>query len=318
MAVTSKGRVRFSAIGVGLLGSAVAVLLCIVYVAANDWFGSGDIRSYALWSAPFSVLLASVALLTRDWLQQLSRTRRYALAALLGLASGVVWTFAVALSMGPWVGTFSFPILYLWMLGGLSAMLIWAAYVGRTKPSAEELISARDGGTKRLTLLVLGVPIGAVAVAYAIVFGASYGSIHIWDRAEPELHLIPQGVEGPVLIVFNDPDGEPAEYEGESRVYEIPKSGVLRTQFSPNEGWRNPVYMYVDEQGQRTSIVTGAPCEDSLPGDSVQACLMSRAFMLDGQPIPDYQGYVVGREAERRDMYSRGDSLVRAEFLGTP
>jgi hypothetical protein len=316
--MAERAKFRVVAFGTGLIGSAAAVLFAFLYVAANDWFGASDIASFAFWSAPFAVLMAAVALLSRSWLQQASRTRRIILSALLGLCYGLVWTVAVALGMGPWIGAFSFPILYLWMLGGLSAMLIWAAFVGRVTPNGDQLELPRATKLRRIMLLILGVPIGAVAIAVGIAFGALYGTIYLWGRAEPELHLIPEGFEGPVLIAFNDPDGTQPKYDGKSRLYEIPPSGVLRTQFPPNDGWSRPVYAYVDEQGNRTPIVTGAPCED-LPDDPVQVCSMGQR--IDGDASgrltrPEYNAYVVGRRGNRRELYAKGDSLVSVTLFG--
>lgn len=75
------------------------------------------------------------------------------------------------------------------------------------------------------------------------------------ERAEPEVHLIPEGFTGPVVIIFGDSSAAPVRYEGESRVYDIPESGVLRTSSDVNEGVRlESEYFYVDEDGDRTAI----------------------------------------------------------------
>lgn len=75
------------------------------------------------------------------------------------------------------------------------------------------------------------------------------------ERAEPEVHLIPEGFTGPVVIIFGDSSATPVRYEGESRVYDIPESGVLRTSSDVNEGVRlESEYFYVDEDGDRTAI----------------------------------------------------------------
>jgi hypothetical protein len=55
------------------------------------------------------------------------------------------------------------------------------------------------------------------------------------NKVEGEIHLIPKGYEGPVIIVFNQKTGKPVKYENGSRVYEIPASGVLKTQFKEQE-----------------------------------------------------------------------------------
>jgi|SoiMethySBSTD1v2_1073268.scaffolds.fasta_scaffold1674326_2 hypothetical protein len=55
--------------------------------------------------------------------------------------------------------------------------------------------------------------------------------------ADNERYLVPDGFNGRVLILFNRSDGAPKEYDGRTRIYRVPESGVLKTQFAPNEGW---------------------------------------------------------------------------------
>ena len=57
------------------------------------------------------------------------------------------------------------------------------------------------------------------------------------QTGEPEIVVTPQGFTGYVLVVFNQPTGRPPRYAGRQRVYEVPASGVLKTQFAPNYGW---------------------------------------------------------------------------------
>jgi hypothetical protein len=153
---------------------------------------------------------------------------------------------------------------------------------------------------------------GRLAYPYIYLWGAARG---YWDKAEPEVHLIPAGFQGPVLIIYNDSSGSPRRYEGKARRYDIPPTGILRSQFGPNDGWGRPDYEYVDSTGRRTAIVPGTPCDDTLPGDPVQACLMGLLGFSD-RPTPPYAAYVVGRHANRREFYERGDSLVRVVLYG--
>jgi hypothetical protein len=153
-----------------------------------------------------------------------------------------------------------------------------------------------------------------VAPYWHIPYIYYWGAGRFWDKAEPELHLVTAGYQGPVLIIFTDSSGEPPRYEGKARRYDIPPSGILRIQFAPNEGWGRPDYEYVDPAGKRTRIVPGTPCDDSLPGDSVQACLMGRMFMKGR--APEYSAYVVSQHGNRRQLYERGDSLVKALLFG--
>lgn len=134
--------------------------------------------------------------------------------------------------------------------------------------------------------------------------------------AEPEVHLIPAGFEGPVIIIFNDPNGAAMRREGRARRYDIPPSGILRSQFAPNTGWGRPNYEYVDSVGHRTAIVPGTPCVDSLAGDPVQACLDAIRMNGNGAPSPQYDAYVVSHRANRKQMYDRGARLVDSVLFG--
>jgi hypothetical protein len=69
------------------------------------------------------------------------------------------------------------------------------------------------------------------------------------SKAEPEVHLIPKGYKGPVIIIFDDKQGRPEKYENGKRVYEIPMDGVLKTQFKKQQGFIEPndlKYYYYD------------------------------------------------------------------------
>lgn len=73
-----------------------------------------------------------------------------------------------------------------------------------------------------------------------------YGLYLIWaviafgggcKRMVSETHILPNRYTGKVYIFFNQDEGYEAEYESNARIYRIPKSGILRTQFKPNSGW---------------------------------------------------------------------------------
>ena len=134
--------------------------------------------------------------------------------------------------------------------------------------------------------------------------------------AEPEVHLIPVGLEGPVLIIFSDPNGVPEKREGRARRYDIPESGVFRTQLPRNEGWGRPDYEYVDGAGRRTPIVPGTQCDTTLADDPVQACLGVIRLNGNGAPSPDYTTYVVGHHANRNQMCDRLDQLADSVLFG--
>ena len=74
------------------------------------------------------------------------------------------------------------------------------------------------------------------------------------ENGENSIKLLPKGYTGPVLIVFNQPNGEPKEYEDGKRLYRIPKDGILKTKFEPDYGIHNHQFFYEDSLGHREII----------------------------------------------------------------
>ena len=71
---------------------------------------------------------------------------------------------------------------------------------------------------------------------------------------EREVYLIPEGFEGSVVIMFDETDGQPIRYEEKKRVYEIPKDGVLHTQFRDQDKYVHMEFYHLGDSGNRTLI----------------------------------------------------------------
>ena len=75
--------------------------------------------------------------------------------------------------------------------------------------------------------------------------------------AEPEVHLIPAGFIGHVVIRHAHAEGAALERDGTARLYRIPADGVLVTQAAANYGVRPPermAFFAVDAAGTRTPL----------------------------------------------------------------
>ncbi len=70
------------------------------------------------------------------------------------------------------------------------------------------------------------------------------------NKMKSETHILPNGYIGMVYVFFNQKEGNPKEYENDTRIYRIPKSGVLRTRNKANTGWmdtkRNLNFYYAE------------------------------------------------------------------------
>ena len=91
-------------------------------------------------------------------------------------------------------------------------------------------------------MLIIGIPLTFVCYSF-------YNSF-----TTPERYLIPENYRGPVYVIFNQKDGQAKEYEGRRRLYRIPSTGVLFTQFKDEQGWINQDYYLVSPNGRRKKL----------------------------------------------------------------
>ncbi|WP_165749122.1 DUF6843 domain-containing protein [Cellulophaga sp. Z1A5H] len=69
-------------------------------------------------------------------------------------------------------------------------------------------------------------------IVLSVIFNSCLSGSHI----DKELFYIPNGIKGNISILFNCKDGKPKKWKDGKRLYEIPISGVLKTQFKENIG----------------------------------------------------------------------------------
>lgn len=110
----------------------IAWLSAVGYVAANGWFGAGDLFAFAFWS----LLLSSLVYPALRLFDRLSGTwpawSAYLVAMPLGLLAAVISTVVIAAILGGWIGAFSFPVFHCW-LGGTLASCATCVLVRRPK-----------------------------------------------------------------------------------------------------------------------------------------------------------------------------------------
>ena len=92
-------------------------------------------------------------------------------------------------------------------------------------------------------LKITGLVLGALVLLYLM-----WGAFWLWYRsAEDEVFVLPNDFEGCVIVLFEEENGNPKEYNQEGdRVYYIPDNGILKTQFKNEEGWRDVKYIRKD------------------------------------------------------------------------
>src|SRR5204863_8774317 len=74
------------------------------------------------------------------------------------------------------------------------------------------------------------------------------------SRKVKETFIIPNGFEGRIAIIFNQPFAEPIPIENGRRIYRIPNDGILISSSKLESGWIDQEYYYVDSQGRQSKI----------------------------------------------------------------
>lgn len=117
-----------------VLGTTTAVVVVIVieagcWVVLNDGLGMGDLYALAIWSFPLGLVVALAGMSLRSRNGPKRRAARRVLAVALGAMLGVLWTLAMIQMMGPWFGTFSFPVLPILTTAGALTLGVVASWL---------------------------------------------------------------------------------------------------------------------------------------------------------------------------------------------
>jgi YD repeat-containing protein len=111
--------------------------------------------------------------------------------------------------------------------------------------------------------------------------------------ADNEVIVVPENYEGYVVIVYGQEHGTAEQYEGTSRLYNVPSTGILLTQFSNNPGWAELPKVY------RGSITR----ENEIP------------FIASFEKIPEDKICAFGGTSGAANKDLAGDEVVRFKQL---
>ncbi len=123
------------------------------------------------------------------------------------------------------------------------------------------------------------------------------------NKCEKEIYLLPDGFRGKLIVFFNQPDGQDIQYEDSARVYYIPQSGFLKSQFPKNGGCMNDGrinFFYLDSLGNRKPMdyFLNLP-KDSLPRDRDYILF---TLLSNKESKPDFVIHFVGHLSEFNEL----------------
>ena len=95
--------------------------LVVAEVIALFTAGLEDQGAFLFWTLPSALLAGVFAAGLSGWSKDWNKIVSYGTSVVCGAILGLLWTYTVALFLGPWVGAFGAPILLCWVAGGASA-----------------------------------------------------------------------------------------------------------------------------------------------------------------------------------------------------
>jgi len=92
-------------------------LVAVGFVAANDGFGKGDIKGFSFITLFLSVVSISLYGLLNKLFSRYNPTVSLLLTVLASVLQAILFLYTTWFVYGPWIGAFSFPIVYCWLAG---------------------------------------------------------------------------------------------------------------------------------------------------------------------------------------------------------
>lgn len=118
--------------------------------------------------------------------------------------------------------------------------------------------------------------------------------------SSPQTYLVPEGYVGPIVVAFEDPNGEaPIRGDNGEEIYRIPADGVLRLSTPAPSGTHEIRFFYVNSDGRRTKLSYDVDVKE----DVVQA-FAHVSGSTDGDEdskVAKWHAFVVGTPSERDD-----------------
>jgi hypothetical protein len=133
--------------------------------------------------------------------------------------------------------------------------------------------------------------------------------------AEPEVHLLPDGFVGHVVLRHGIAGAAPLDRDGDARVYRIPASGEVETETPANWGIREPAKMrffYASSASSASSAGSAGSADDARPARRALAVHRPDA------PVPDDEIAILGGYQVRGEFHYFVDAPRNAGAYKNP
>jgi len=122
-------------------------------------------------------------------------------------------------------------------------------------------------------------------------------------QCEEEVYIVPEGFRGKIIVFFGQADGQAKQYENTARLYHIPASGYIKSQFQKNGGCASDgriQFFYEDSLGTRQPLDYFLNMDmKNLPTDRDYVLF---TFLSDKNVKPDFVIHFVGNLSEFNEL----------------
>lgn len=227
-----------------LLHIVVCLIAAIVIIYLKNGFGKGDIYPFVFWTVPLTVGIAFNGRAVLNLCRSNHFLLRLVFITIIAGLLSLTWIYSVALILGPWIGTFSIPLFYIWIGGNMTQLLFLDWRLPRTannQKSPKAVVSSLFSFL--ITLIVTTVIILLFNILNAYL-----------SQPDKETYLIPVGFEGEVTVIYGEKCGIKPAYENGRRVLQIPDNGILIIQPEFEGGTFDREYYFIDRNGKKERI----------------------------------------------------------------
>jgi hypothetical protein len=165
--------------------------------------------------------------------------------------------------------------------------------------------------------LIVKVGIGVAAFIGLPVVALAMWYVCMAIQTEPEIHLIPDGYRGPIIIMYDMPNGDSIEYEDNKRILRIPPTGMLYTQFKQIEGLHEPgsiKYYYVYSDGSRKELLKVWQRPDIPDSTNIYIFGKENGVFQSNGVEKSFDEYHVGKSTDDGEEYAwRAHKMIRGK-----
>jgi len=147
------------------------------------------------------------------------------------------------------------------------------------------------------------------ALALFTIASAASSCAESWS----EVHLIPGGYRGSVLIVHGCESADAVPRESGASLYEIPSNGILLTSDASRDGWFDATYFYVSAEGVRAALPQIERGASGL-GVSRRQAVAWYEGPLDVEVMRSNRSasrYFIGDSADREEWYASSEAQLQ-------